>query len=220
MIYKCFRCGKDYNYKNDIRRHYNRKNPCRVILRGLTQKECISLLDPPLEVNKVDILEEQNKNLIDIVEKLQKRLTKLENNNNKIINNNIQEIVVKQQKENKILKEKIKDLEIERNIQPDTNHFIYIIKEREFIKTNEEIYKIGKTRGLRNRIGDYPKGSAIKMVYPCKDIDIIEKELLLLFDEQFIRMVDVGREYFRGDINVMVNLVTNHITSKTETEVC
>ncbi len=28
----------------------------------------------------------------------------------------------------------------------DNNEFIYLIKEREFIKTKEEIYKIGKTK--------------------------------------------------------------------------
>jgi hypothetical protein len=44
----------------------------------------------------------------------------------------------------------------------DNNEFIYLIKEREFIKNNEEIYKIGKTKQMAlKRIKDYPKNSIL-----------------------------------------------------------
>ena len=28
VLYKCDRCEKEFKYKNDFRRHINRKNPC------------------------------------------------------------------------------------------------------------------------------------------------------------------------------------------------
>jgi hypothetical protein len=34
------------------------------------------------------------------------------------------------------------------NLDDNNNEFIYLIKEREFIKNNEEIYKIGKTKQM------------------------------------------------------------------------
>ena len=40
--------------------------------------------------------------------------------------------------------------------------YIYLLQEREFIKTKEPIYKIGKTKQVNNkRFGQYPKGSVL-----------------------------------------------------------
>jgi hypothetical protein len=42
------------------------------------------------------------------------------------------------------------------------NFYIYLIKEREFIKTKEPIYKIGKTKQEKlQRIKSYPNGSIL-----------------------------------------------------------
>jgi hypothetical protein len=193
ILYECIRCDYYTEKKCNIKDHYKRKRPCKITKKDIDQIECLEFL----------------------------------NSKNISIKSHLKEQVGQEKEKVKELEEKVKELEEQIknntnsgmnaiNIPPNPTHFIYIIKEREFVKSGEEIYKIGKTRGLRNRMGDYPKGSVIKLVYPCEDIDIIEKELLHLFDEHFIRMVDVGHEYFRGNVNVMANLVTNHITSKTE----
>lgn len=36
---------------------------------------------------------------------------------------------------------------------------VYLLREREFIKTKENIYKIGKTRDISNRMKQYPNDS-------------------------------------------------------------
>jgi hypothetical protein len=46
------------------------------------------------------------------------------------------------------------------HLDDNNNEFIYLIKEREFIKTKEPIYKIGKTKQKNlQRIKSYPNGS-------------------------------------------------------------
>jgi hypothetical protein len=228
VLYKCPRCNYNTKKKADIRKHFIRKNPCKIKNVNICQDECQELLKDDklesveylkLEIEKGEkneqelvktntMIKEQMRALIKYNTQLLSRITLLEKQNipkNALIKSNTQ------------LVSRITSLE-NQNVNPGIkvqNQFIYILKEREFVKSNEEIYKIGKTRSLTNRIGDYPKGSKLKLIYPCEGMDTIEKELLLLFDEKFIRMVDVGREYFRGDLNVMVNLVTNHIASKT-----
>ena len=48
------------------------------------------------------------------------------------------------------------------NLDDNNNEFIYLIKEREFIKTKEHIYKIGKTKQENlQRIKSYPNGSIL-----------------------------------------------------------
>ena len=67
------------------------------------------------------------------------------------------------------------------NLQ-DNNEFIYLIKEREFIKNNEEIYKIGKTKQMAlKRIKDYPKGSILLLYIITNDCDKNEKQIIQKF---------------------------------------
>lgn len=78
--------------------------------------------------------------------------------------------------------------------------YCYIIQEREFIKTNENVYKIGKTIQLGNyRFNKYPKGSCEKMKMSVYDCHKCEKEIIDKFDKAFIQRHDVGREYYEGN---------------------
>lgn len=73
---------------------------------------------------------------------------------------------------------------------------IYIIKEREFINTNEPVYKIGKTQNIKYRMPSYPKGSRVYVMYFTDDIHSMEKELIQTFDRQFKKRTDIGNEYY------------------------
>lgn len=74
---------------------------------------------------------------------------------------------------------------------------LYLIKEREFIKTNEPIFKIGKTTNIKNRMPSYPKNSLLYMTYYCHwDIDKVEKEIITTFDSLFVKRTDIGNEYY------------------------
>lgn len=73
---------------------------------------------------------------------------------------------------------------------------IYLIKEREFIKTNEPILKLGKTKCVRNRMPAYPKDSLLYHLFYCENIDDAEKQLINHFKENFTQRIDIGTEYF------------------------
>jgi hypothetical protein len=84
--------------------------------------------------------------------------------------------------------------------------YIYLLIEREFIKTKENIFKIGKTKQLNNiRFSQYPKNSILLLQISCDNCDIFEKNLINIFKEKFINRKDIGNEYFQGDYIDMIN---------------
>ena len=99
------------------------------------------------------------------------------------------------------------------NINNETNdHYIYLLQEREFIKTNEPIYKIGKTKkSCLTRLQNYPKGTMLIFQIKCKDCDTYEKILISIFKEKFIQHKNVGNEYFMGNYFEMINVIYNLI---------
>ncbi len=84
------------------------------------------------------------------------------------------------------------------------NH-IYLIREREFIRLNEPVYKLGKTTqdGLK-RSAQYPKGSSIEIHLRVNNCHAAETELLKYFRSTFIARTDFGAEYFEGDVQAML----------------
>lgn len=81
---------------------------------------------------------------------------------------------------------------------------LYVIKEREFIKTNENILKIGKTTCIKNRMPAYPKNSRVMVIYYCTNIHEVEKKLIVFFDKHFTKRTDIGHEYYEGYEREMV----------------
>jgi phenylpropionate dioxygenase-like ring-hydroxylating dioxygenase large terminal subunit len=78
--------------------------------------------------------------------------------------------------------------------------YIYLIQEREFVKNNERVYKIGKTKQPNlNRFKQYPKDSILISQISCLDCDICEKQLLQIFKFKYLQKTDIGTEYFEGD---------------------
>ena len=63
-----------------------------------------------------------------------------------------------------------------------TSNYIYLLKEREFLKTKEEILKVGMTTKINHeRFNQYPKGSLLLFQMICKDCKKIEKNVLKKF---------------------------------------
>lgn len=84
--------------------------------------------------------------------------------------------------------------------------YVYLLQEREFIKTQEQIYKLGKTRQPNNeRLKQYPKQSVLLFQMVCKDCDMKEKEILRVFKQKFIHRKDIGQEYFEGVATEMID---------------
>lgn len=76
---------------------------------------------------------------------------------------------------------------------------LYLLQEREFIKSDENVFKIGKSADITTRCMHYPKGSHIIIVMECDDITVCENKLKSILDEKFKNRSDIGREYYEGD---------------------
>jgi hypothetical protein len=91
-----------------------------------------------------------------------------------------------------------------------TIHYIYLLIEREFIKSGESIYKIGrskrshkKTTLLTQRICEYPKGSKCILCRIVNNCYTAEATIKKIFGQKFINRPDIGTEYFEGNIEQM-----------------
>ena len=86
--------------------------------------------------------------------------------------------------------------------------YIYFLQEREFIKTNENIYKIGMTNKKHlERFNQYPKGSKLLFQITCNNANKVEKEIINSLKNKFIRRKDIGNEYFEGNYLEMIDLI-------------
>ena len=92
--------------------------------------------------------------------------------------------------------------------------YIYLIHEREFIKTGENIFKIGKTEQETNtRVKSYPKNSELLIQIKSLNCHTDEKELIQFFTKKYIIRHDIGNEYFEGNSIDMVNDIYQKIVS-------
>jgi hypothetical protein len=92
---------------------------------------------------------------------------------------------------------------------------IYIIREREFIRLNEDIYKVGRTKNLKQRFRDYPKGSEVIFCYQVDDTIEIEKIVLSELRNCFKNRRDIGSEYFEGNKIKISELILKTISENT-----
>lgn len=93
------------------------------------------------------------------------------------------------------------------------HNYIYLIREREFIRLGENILKIGKsTQANTKRIRSYPKGSQLLILLSCKNCHKAEKDLLNIFDKTFTHRPEYGREYYEGDEGEMKRIIYEFIT--------
>jgi hypothetical protein len=91
-------------------------------------------------------------------------------------------------------------------------NYIYLLQEREFIKTNEQIYKIGKTKQINNkRLNQYPKGSILLFQIICDNCDYVEKYLINIFKKKYKHCIDIGNEYFEGFYKEMIEIIYQNI---------
>lgn len=88
------------------------------------------------------------------------------------------------------------------------HHYIYLIQEREFVNTGEEIYKIGKTtQESLNRYLQYPRGSKLLLHISCNDCHMMEKKILSIFNMRFTQQKQIGIEYFIGSKDEMIQII-------------
>ena len=91
------------------------------------------------------------------------------------------------------------------NITCETLNYVYLIQEREFIKTRESIYRIGTTRKL-GKFSRYPKGSILMFQIYCGGKNI-ESKILKIFRQKFTCRRDIGTDYFQGNYSYMIDII-------------
>ena len=80
--------------------------------------------------------------------------------------------------------------------------YIYLLREREFIKSDENIYKVGKTINYHRRFQNYPKNSHVICVMSTESMSTAERKLLkgMRDNVKLVNRKDIGREYFEGNL--------------------
>lgn len=98
-----------------------------------------------------------------------------------------------------------------------STNYIYLLQEREFIKTKENVYKVGMTTKENfSRFNQYPKGSILLFQMICNNCKNIEKQVIELFkkSKDIKHRKDIGKEYFEGCYKNMINII--YLTIKDE----
>lgn len=91
--------------------------------------------------------------------------------------------------------------------------YIYILREREFITTGQNVYKIGMTKNVAQRMSKYPKDSELIYNHKIDNVQCVERYLINKFTEDFIPRKDIGSEYFQGNLKSMIATIYNYIMS-------
>jgi hypothetical protein len=88
---------------------------------------------------------------------------------------------------------------------------IYLIKLREFIRTNENVYKVGRSENPIIRLKSYPKNSEVKFIIACDECVIVEKLIINNLKKNFIHCENYGNEYFKGNELEIIKKIINTI---------
>ena len=78
--------------------------------------------------------------------------------------------------------------------------YIYVIYTREFLKHQEHVYKVGKTKNIMGRLRQYPRGSKLLFAQYVHDCDILENLVINYLSKIFKVRTEIGTEYFEGDV--------------------
>jgi hypothetical protein len=91
---------------------------------------------------------------------------------------------------------------------------LYLIREREFLRFNEDIYKIGKSQHVLSRVKSYPKESMLHLIIFCKKSDDYEKDLIKILTNKFKLASRYGAEYFEGNLNKIILEIETFMKNK------
>ena len=82
--------------------------------------------------------------------------------------------------------------------------YIYLFQTKEFVVTNQPIYKFGKTTKLNNgALEEHPVGTRVIFQIICDDCHVLEKKINSLFTVNYVPKKRNERGYFRGNHNGM-----------------
>jgi acyl carrier protein phosphodiesterase len=221
VVHTCERCKIDFTKKSVFIYHINRKNPCKEVNveNNLACKYCKKIYSnfSNLKTHIEKYCKEKGKE-INKIEDLEKKIKELEKENNKIKEKDIKKLEIKNENLSNNIENSINILE-DNNKLPNLFitlnkyiiEYIYLIREREFVRLNEETYKIGlsKKYDITKRFYKYGKGIEIVCFFAVNDSFKYEKLIMNEFLKNFEQRKEYGTEYFTGDKNKMKLLIAN-----------
>jgi hypothetical protein len=89
--------------------------------------------------------------------------------------------------------------------------YIYLLIECEHIKTNENIFKFGKTNDSLKNINqnEFPVGSCILYFQEVYEYDKVEKNIITLLENNYVTKKDVGDGIFKGElIDILIDIIS------------
>jgi hypothetical protein len=213
VLYKCDKCLKEFNKKHNYEVHINRKFSCinnyidkDLIIQNLTD-ENIELKNKEVQNRLLNNIELMNtiKTLEDKIKQLEDKTLILYTQNKekqKLLNN--KDIEIKKLYQNKNTKNKDdEDIKIKM-----VQEYVYIIRECDFVRLNEDIYKIGRTAKTNpeDRFQKYRKGTEIIGFFRVNDSIECENKIIKCFSNHtnITKMNEYGKEYFQGDKNELL----------------
>jgi hypothetical protein len=109
-------------------------------------------------------------------------------------------------KENDVKKNDIRENnDVDDEKQQEKSGFCYVIHLREFIKSGENVYKIGRTQQKKfSRFNGYPKDSNVCVVKRVNNCFACEDAIKESFNKMFKQRKDIGREYYEGKYDEIV----------------
>ena len=82
------------------------------------------------------------------------------------------------------------------------SEYIYLIQDNRFSNNFESIYKICKNKYLI----DEPIDSKLLLYTECNNCDEKFDSISILFKQHFIHMKEIGNDYYKGDLNIMIDI--------------
>jgi len=86
--------------------------------------------------------------------------------------------------------------------------YVYIIRECDFVRLNEDIYKIGRTakNNPEDRFKKYRKGTEIIGCFKVNDSIECKNKIIKCFSNHtnIKKMTEYGKEYFQGNKNELL----------------
>ena len=204
VLYICNKCNKNFSRKQSYQAHINRKYSCILTENFNTNLE--------LEENNKQY-EENNKELTDRIKKLEKDKDILKEENFTM------KVQIKEKQDLLNYKDiEIKDLYKNMNIKKNNNNdikiklvqeYVYIIRECDFVRLNEDIYKIGRTSKTNpeDRFQKYRKGTEIVAFFKVNNSIECENKMIKCFSNHINikKMDEYGKEYFQGNRNELLS---------------
>jgi len=92
--------------------------------------------------------------------------------------------------------------------------YIFIVWPTDYQKNNECVYKIGSTKDIKLNMETFPKKSVLILNIHVKNMTCIHKHVSKQFKEDFKERLDVGKDFFEGNVGDMMKAITSYTQTK------